>query len=102
MAQGGHLTKKRHKFTDQLGEEGKMFPGTETNNTLPTLYTRHSSSEKNNAEIKLRLLVTRLQLSQRDNTRKGFGLVSTAPRKFSLTGGFYIQQVERKTKCCQD
>lgn len=102
MAQGGHLTKKRHIFTDHLGEDAKIFPGTETSNTLPILYSGHSSSKKDNTEIKLNFLLTWLQLSERDNTRKGFSLMSIIPRKFSLTGRFYIQQVERKTKCYHD
>ena len=58
MAQGGHLTKKRHVFTDYLGEDAKILPGTETSNTLPTLYSGHSSSKKDNTEIKLNFLLT--------------------------------------------
>lgn len=35
MTQGRYLAKKRHKFTDHIGEEGKILIGIETNNTPP-------------------------------------------------------------------
>lgn len=45
VAQGEYLPKERHKSTDQLCEEGKLFLA-QKQITQPTLYSGHSSRKK--------------------------------------------------------